>query len=318
MDYENYNGITTGPETNPYPQYDRFKTYRSMSPQEKNNTFVRLMKFRVNNNHSTLLEKDRGFERLIFSFLTFEGSSLGRQNVSVNTIFIRISNDGNLLVDTDSKSLFQISYLEDVKQDIRVFYKRTTTETPDFEVEIYLNIPLAYQKLNVQPIIFDQIYPVISNYNPHMSTRFSKYTNLNTLLRDFTSFVPLSEQEMIDNLGDGYVQYKSIISRDVKVTTFSGTSTSVNLDKNAEVLRIASNGIIGDLKTIIPFYGEDFYGKKIICECWNDNTTLVSNSMSALDDNNTNKIILKGGTSRLLKKGEVFSLVYLQKKWLEV
>lgn len=92
-----------------------------------------------------------------------------------------------------------------------------------------------------------------------------------------------------------------------------GSLESFTLNYNTNVLRIASNGIVGTLKTIVPTFDLE-YGSKIIVECWNDNTTLESVSFTS---STTNTLVLKGGT-RKTSQGDIFELAYLQNKWVEL
>lgn len=297
------------------PLYDNFKVYTSQ-PSTGDNKYVRLFKTSIVPDNNLVTEDKRSFNRFMFSFMCYNGHSNYSQNIGLVNLFLFLNPSGNLMVESNKRNLFQISYLPDLHTEVKIYHNKNTT-TGIYDVEAYLKLDYNYQVWNIKPIIFDQIYRVWSNYNPASSTLFSKSENVDYLLEEFTSFKPISEASLPST-------WELHTVKDVNepvVTIYNGSASEANLSKGTTVLRIASSGIIGNLNKIIPYEGDGFYGKKIVLEGWNDNTTIVSIDQNEIGNNTSgmlNRISLKNNLSRLIKKGDVVELVYLQSKWFEV
>lgn len=300
---------------NPNPLYENFKVYTSQ-PSTGDNKYVRLFKTTIVPDNNLVTEDKRSFNRIMFSFMCYNGYSNYSQNIGLVNLFLFLNPSGNLIVEANKRNLFQISYLPDLHTGVKIYYKKNTT-TGIYDIEVYLKLDYNNQVWNVKPIIFDQMYRVWSNYNPSASTTFSKSENVDYLLEEFPSFTPISETSLpstwtLDTVKD--------VNEPI-VSVYNGSTSEAELSKGATVLRIASSGNIGNLNKIIPYEGDGFYGKRIVLEIWNDNTTIVSVDQNVLEDHTSdmlNRIVLKNNLSRLGKKGDVLELVYLQNKWFEV
>lgn len=202
-DIESFNKYNHADRGNPHPQYNAQKLYYTKHNPSNAVRYAKFFDANFQQNVNNFDLKDRQFNRLIMSAYVYSMDNENNQNMNMLNMYAIVMSNGELLLEVDGRNLLGIP-----RNEFIVAYKDVTSDDgkKQYNVRIYAKLQYAYERVKIQPLIFDPV----SNYNTPFNLAAAK-SGVNTYERCVAMFGNIQNNTLIELADmeaelDGYTQ----------------------------------------------------------------------------------------------------------------
>lgn len=189
---DNFNDMNHNERGNPHPQYNSQKLYYT---KQNTSNAIRYAKIFDGNFQKTVNDfdlKDRQFNRLIMSAYVYSMDNENKQSMCMLNMYAIVMSNGELLIEIDGRNL-----LGTPSNEFIIAYKDITGSDgkKQYNVRIYAKLKYAYERVKIQPLIFDPV----SNYNTPFNLAAAK-SGVNTYERCVAMFGNIQNNNLIEQV----------------------------------------------------------------------------------------------------------------------
>lgn len=202
-DIESFNKYNHADRGNPHPQYNNQKLYYTKQNTSNAIRYAKIFDANFQKNVNDFDLKDRQFNRLIMSAYVYSMDNENKQSMCMLNMYAIVMSNGELLIEIDGRNL-----LGTPSNEFIIAYKDIAGSDgkKQYNVRIYAKLQYAYERIKIQPLIFDPV----SNYNTPFNLAAAK-SGVNTYERCVAMFGNIQNNTLIEQADmeaelDGYTQ----------------------------------------------------------------------------------------------------------------
>lgn len=300
-------------EWDPFPQYDRF--YYQRTRNTGSDGWFRIYDISLQKDPSSKKERDRRFNRLLLDGYVYAGIDDGEQAAYFLHSYVAIKGSGGLVQNLKLSPIYEDK--ENEPQRIFEFSFFTKKNGDDYDVQLWAHVTGSYTQLTLQPVLFDHLHSVDSNFFPGSNEWYTRYQQMEATLDVLKNNKGYSTDDLNKEL-DGYTEF-STVKQDVTYNPpawFTSSTSEFKLPYNCHTI-VASNSKTTEVQKITPDGFTCPQGYKITIYGWNANTTLISNCTMSDDSTKDWGFALQGNNYKIIGD-QALTLININNKWVKV
>ncbi|MCG0633678.1 hypothetical protein IMAU80128_01993 [Lactiplantibacillus plantarum] len=300
-------------EWNPFPQYDRF--YYQRTRNTGSDSWFRIYNTDMQKDPSSLKERDQRFNRLLLDGYAYTGVGDGEQAVYFLHSFVGVKGSGDLMQSVKLSPIYEDNSTD--SQRVFEFSIFTKKNGDNYNVQLWVHITGYYKQLTFQPVLYDSLYAVNSNFYPGSNDHFPRFKQMDTTLDDLKSNQAYSTADLSTLLA-GYTEINTI-GQELDYYSpqwYNNNATTYNLPFNCHTI-VASNSNPTNTTKIVPNGWNCPQGYKLTIYGWNATTTLI-NGCTMSDGSDKDWEFALQGTDYKIIGDQAIELININNKWVKV